>query len=247
MRALIIEDEWSAREDLRALLEAHPDIAIVGEAATMATARDLLQRADYGLVFLDVQLLGGTSFDLIDAVWPNARVIFTTAHDRFAVRAFEFNALDYLLKPIRPARLAAALQRVTPTAEVEINQAGPGAIPLRPDDIVHLITSSRALFAPIANVSLITAQDNYTEVTLCTGERLLIRKSLSIWQAVLPTPQFVRAHRSCIVNLARLVRYERDPDENSRLYLTGVPAPVPASRRTWAELRAQLTLLRPNF
>src|SRR5438128_2047857 len=105
IRALLIDDEPHAREDLQRLLAAHPQVTIVGEAGSVASARKRLARADYDLVFLDVQLIGGTGFDLLPAA---AAVIFVTAHDRHAVRAFEVNALDFLLKPVRAERLAAS-------------------------------------------------------------------------------------------------------------------------------------------
>ena len=111
-RALLIEDESTARVDLRRKLAVHPEVEIVGEAATVRAGRSLLATANYELVFLDVQLIGGDAFELIGDVKPGARVIFATAFDAFAVRAFEINALDYLLKPVAPLRLAQALYTV---------------------------------------------------------------------------------------------------------------------------------------
>src|SRR3954466_5047030 len=96
-KALLIDDEISARTDLRALLAAHRNVTILGEAALVSDARALLRRGGYALVFLDIQLLGATGFELVPEVQPGARIIFVTAHDRFALRAFEANALDYLL------------------------------------------------------------------------------------------------------------------------------------------------------
>ncbi len=111
LHILLIDDEASARADLRGKLAAHPGVTVVGEAATIRAARALLASADYDLVFLDVQLVGDESFPLVPEVRAGASIIFATAHDRYAVRAFESNALDYLLKPIDPARLAEALHR----------------------------------------------------------------------------------------------------------------------------------------
>lgn len=113
VHAVLIDDEASARADLREKLRAHPDVVIVGEAATLAAARALLVSADYQLVICDVQLIGGLSFDLIPTVRPGACIVFATAHEHYAVRAFESHAVDYLLKPIVPSRLADALHRVT--------------------------------------------------------------------------------------------------------------------------------------
>ena len=110
--ALLIDDEADAREDLRVSLEPHLEtVTIVGEAGKIDEAQQRLARDDYDLVFLDVQLRGGTGFELVPHVRPEARIVFVTAHDTYALRAFEVNAVDYLLKPISPARLAEALTR----------------------------------------------------------------------------------------------------------------------------------------
>src|SRR5690242_11409511 len=109
-RALIIDDEIAAREELRSLLAAHPSITVTGEAGTMSNARALLTGGNYDLVFLDIQLLGGLGFDLLPHVREPANVVFVSGHDGYAIRAFEVNALDYLLKPATAARLATTLR-----------------------------------------------------------------------------------------------------------------------------------------
>lgn len=242
-RALLIEDELPAREDLRALLAAHSDVEIVGMAATLGNARVLLGRDDYDLVFLDINLIGGSSFELAPHVRPGARIIFTTAHDTFAVRAFEINALDYLLKPIAAPRLAAALSRFhqpkaapasKPVAEIDESSQ-----PLRLDDCVYLRNGNRGQFAKVAEIALIAAQDNYCDIILVSGERLLLRKSLSAWENVLPPSHFARVHRTCIVNLGQVVRHVRHGD-GALLIVQGSSEPVVASRRTWSDVRVRL-------
>ncbi len=248
-RALLIEDEVTARADLAAKLAAHPEIRIVGEAATMRTARALLASADYDLVFLDIQLVGGNSFDLVPDVRPNARIIFVTAYDTYALRAFEINALDYLLKPVAPARLAEALGRIAaapaPTsADLSNLPAGPA---LRLDDTVYLRSGLSACFTPVADISLISARDNYSEVLLADGSRVFLRKSLKAWEDSLPSSHFMRVHRTQIVNLARVTRYQRDSDEHTLLHVDGAPEPVSASRYRWSELRERLSAIRPEL
>ncbi|NUQ01893.1 MAG: response regulator [Armatimonadetes bacterium] len=129
IHALLIDDEATARADLRTALAAHPDVAIVGEAATLRSARTLLARPDYDLVLLDVQLIGGNAFELVPDVRPGARIVFITAHDDYAIRAFEINALDYLLKPVMPARLAEALRRAGIAEILELYARGRQAFP----------------------------------------------------------------------------------------------------------------------
>lgn len=244
LHALIIDDEQTARADLRAKLAAHPEVAIVGEAATLRSARERLTQADYNLVFLDIQLIGGNAFDLVADVRAEARIIFVTAHDNYAVRAFEINALDYLLKPVLPPRLADALHRATASSlEPDLERAPSAA--LRLEDTVYLRSGGRARFALVADISGIAAQDNYSEVQLVDGARILIRKSLKAWEDTLPVSHFMRVHRTQIINLARVQRYERDRDEHTLLFLEGGAAPVSASRERWSELRERLGRLRP--
>lgn len=241
MRALIIDDQATAREDLRALLEAHPAIQIVGEANSVDSARLLLARDDYDLVFLDIHIIGGTGFDLMPQVRAGTRVIFATAHDAFALRAFEVNALDYLLKPVRATRLAEALTRL----------ALPAAPPatarprLRPSDIVHLNSGASSRFAPLANVSAIEAQENYSLVHLADGSRVLVRQSLKAWEEVLPE-NFARVHRTTMVNLERVTGSDRQARALT-LHLSGVAAPVSVSRLSTPEVKAQLQARFPEM
>lgn len=247
IRALLIDDESAVRADLRAKLAEHPAITVVEEAATLNSARALLASSDYDLVFLDVQLIGGNSFDLVPDVREGARIIFVTAFDTYAVRAFEINALDYLLKPVVPARLAAALARIAkthaPGASAEQAES-PSGHALRLDDTVLLQSGLRARFAPVREISVISARDNYSEVQLVDGSRVFLRKSLKAWEDTLPATHFMRVHRTQIVNLARITRYERDSDEHTRLFLDRVADPILASRSRWSELRERLSAIR---
>jgi len=245
--ALLIEDESTARADLRAKLAAHPEVTIVGEAATLRSARALLARSDYELVFLDIQLVGGSSFDLVPDVRDGARIIFVTAYERYALRAFEVNALDYLLKPVDPARLAESLRRLaaSPAATSDGGVELPAGPALRLDDTVYLRSGLRARFAPVAEIAVIVAHDNYSDVHLADGSKIFLRKSLKAWEETLPAAQFMRVHRTQIVNLTRVTRYERDTEEHTRLFVEGMAEPVAASRDRWSELRERLGAIRP--
>ena len=238
-RALLIEDEIRACADLRGKLAAHAEVAIVAEAATFRNAQALLARTDYDLVFLDIRLIGGDAFDLVPLVRPGARIIFVTAYDSYALRAFEVNALDYLLKPVVPARLAEALGRVAASET-------PPVAALRPGDVVCLRDGPRARFAPVADISAITAYNNYSEVQIADGEKVLVRKSLKEWENCLPAAHFMRVHRTQIVNLSRVVRYHRGDDERTLLYVIGAADPIAASRYRWSDLRSRLARLHPE-
>src|SRR5512133_104413 len=117
MKALIVDDERRARLELRRLLAAHPEVQIVGEARDGAEACELVRKLLPDLLFLDIQMPGMTGFEVLEALPEMPQVIFTTAYDEYAIKAFEVNALDYLLKPVAPARLAAALARTRPRSD----------------------------------------------------------------------------------------------------------------------------------
>lgn len=234
-QALLIDDEPLARLELRRLLKAHPHVALAGEAGTLEDARALLSRPGYDLVFLDVQLRGGTGFDLLSSVAPHAQLIFVTAYDRYAVRAFEVNALDYLLKPVTAARLAVALQRRTdartaPTASVPSSR-------LTLEDRAFVKTGSTTRFLPVAEIGAIKTCENYTEVLLAGGEKLLVLRTLKAWEELLPEASFVRIHRQALVNLTHVKKIARTGEEDVLFELTPPLAPLPASRRQLAELK----------
>lgn len=237
IRALIIDDEAPARGDLRAMLAAHPEVAVVGEAATVKTARALFAKTECELVFLDIALVGGSGFDLVPAVRPGTRIIFVTAHNEHALRAFEVNALDYLLKPVKAERLTAALARM---AQPSPPTDAPAGLALRADDIVQLLAAGHARFAPVADICVIEAQENYTLVHLADHTSILVRRTLTSWEEILPPALFMRVHRSAVVNLARITAYRRDAARALTLQVQPVNEPVAVGRQFWPELKARL-------
>jgi two-component system, LytTR family, response regulator len=251
LRALLIDDEPDARADLRESLDAHTqDVKIVGEGETMDEAEVLLARDDYDILFLDVQLRGGTAFDLVPRVRPEAQVVFVTAHDRYAVRAFEVNALDYLLKPISPDRLATTVSRIV----AEFPRGGSQETverdednlrhPLVPGDVVYLRAGTHGRFVALPQISVIEAEQNYSATRLADGAQFLVRRTLKSWEDLLPATHFMRVHRTAIVNLERITRYERDREERTLLFVEGVGEPVTTARKTWPALQARLEQLR---
>jgi two-component system, LytTR family, response regulator len=241
LRALLIDDEPSARDDLRDMLAAHAAVKVVGEAGLIPAARVLLGRDDYDLVFLDVQLRGGTGFDLVPHLRQSAAVVFVTGSERFAVRAFEVNALDYLVKPVAAERLAATLLRhldvsTRPTA----GSVPASAAPLRADDRVFLKNDRGAQFVAVAEVSAIVAHENYTDVLLANGTHFLIRRTMKVWEEMLPPELFVRVHRTTLVNL-RHIEAIADPDgDTPQLRLRGVTTSIACSHRLSPELRRRV-------
>lgn len=245
-RALLIDDEPLARMELKRLLAAHPHVAVAGEAGTVTDARERLGRGDYDLVFLDVQLRGGSGFDLLDSVQPEAQVVFVTAYDRFALRAFEVNALDYLLKPVAAPRLAATLQRLgdnrgQPVAETAPVVANGNEQRLTAEDRVFVKTGTATRFVPVASICAVRSAENYTELLLTGGETLLVLRTLKSWESTLPEAVFVRIHRQALVNLSRVKKIERRGEDDVLFHLDAPGAPLPASRRQLAELKHRFT------
>lgn len=238
LHALLIDDEAAARADLRAKLGVHAGVTVVGEAATLSAARALLARADYDLVFLDVQLLGGESFLLVPDVRPGTSLVFATAHDRYAARAFESNAVDYLLKPIDPARLAEAVRRAALAQAVNESRNNPAIPPVR----VHL-PASRMPIGPLATGGLIAASEHFDEVALTGDERVFLRQCIEAWEDSLPAAHVLRAPRALSARRPREICYERGT-EPTRLFLA--TAPVSRARRWWRAVLARLGLGNPR-
>jgi len=210
MRALIIDDERLARDELRRLLLEHPQVEIVGEAAGVQEGLQQIARLSPELIFLDVQMPDGSGFDLLTALEQPPAVIFTTAYDRYAIRAFDVSALDYLLKPVDPPRLAQALQKRLP--------AQAPAPP--PDGKVFIKDGERCWFVALDDIVLFESEGNYTRVYFDHHRPLLLR-SLSQMEARLDAAKFMRVSRSQIVNLARVTGIAPAPAGGMALTLQG--------------------------
>jgi two-component system, LytTR family, response regulator len=197
IRALIVDDERLARTELRRLLAAHAEIEIIGEAANIADAERAINELQPELIFLDVQMPGGSGFDLLAALDDAPEVIFTTAFDAYALKAFEVNALDYLQKPIEAKRLAAALTRAQ--SRIAKNQ-----VTLKSDNKIFIKDGERCWFVALTEISLFESEGNYARVYFQTESgthRPLILRSLNQLEARLDAATFFRANRRQIINL----------------------------------------------
>jgi two-component system LytT family response regulator len=194
MKAIIIDDEPPARRELRRLLTDFAWVEIVGEAGNVDQAAEMVESLTPELLFLDIQMPGGTGFDLLSRLDYLPDVIFTTAHDEHAVRAFEVDALDYLLKPIDPARLADALARV---------KSAQAARTPKPDAVLEQIfvrDGSRCWFVPLREVRLLSSEGNYIRLSWGKTQPLLGRALAALEQRLDPN-RFFRANRRQIINL----------------------------------------------
>ena len=240
--ALIVDDERLARRDLRDLIESQHagTVRIAGEAATVQEAATLARTSGADLVFLDIHLAGESGFDLLPLLEPDVDVVFVTAFDQHAVRAFEVNALDYLTKPVSPDRLAVTIARLRGGGRSLTSAPSDSAGPLAYDDRLFLRIDDRMAFLAVRDVVAIVADGDNASLWLASGRVVRVRKSLRSWEERLPSKQFVRIHRSALVNLTAVDRVEEWSHFTYRIYVRGYREPLEMSRRYGAKVREQL-------
>jgi len=238
-RILIVDDEPGARTFVRNILKHEcPDLSIAGEAGGVGEALYLIQKTNPTLILLDVEMGDGTGFDLLDrATALNFQVVFTTAHDNFAVRAFRYNAIDYLLKPVDLGDLVAAVRKAQQNRHTKQIQEQLTEL-LRATESkslnrITLRTGKGLVFAPVPEIRHIESCGNYSFVYLTSGERHLDARNLKEYEEMLPQPGFLRVHQSHIVNTAHIQKLEKG--DSAAVVLQGGTA-VPVSRQRREEL-----------
>jgi two-component system LytT family response regulator len=199
MRALFVDDERLARKELMKLLEEHPSIEVVGESVNADEADKMIEELNPDLLFLDIQMPGRTGFQLLESLDSVPLVVFTTAYDEFALKAFEVNALDYLLKPITAERLADAVNKVQEKERMRAGRARDKKLGL--EDQVFVKDGDRCWFVSLANIRLFESDGNYIKVYFDTN-RPMIHKSLNALDEKLDERAFFRASRKHVVNLS---------------------------------------------
>lgn len=211
MRAIIIEDIEEVRQGLKLLIsDSCPEIELVGEAGTVVTGAKLIKETKPDLVFLDIELPDGTGFDILDLTDVPVRVIFTTASDAYAIRAFKYAAIDYLQKPIAREDLLSAVTRAHKSGPVEAQQMGilkdtlasdivPERIALHTMDRIHLIN--------VADIIRCEADGNYTMFYIKNRAALLVAKTLKEYDKLLSGDTFMRVHQSHLVNVEEIREY----------------------------------------
>jgi len=242
MKALIVDDERLARNELRRLLAVHPDIEVVGEAVDVEDALEKVTALKPGLIFLDVQMPGADGFSLLERMEPPLpAVIFTTAYDEFAVKAFEFNALDYLLKPVDPNRLVAALEKLRTREVAAAAEGGAGPAPrLALEDKVFVREGDRCWFVPVKNIRLLESEGNYTRLHFDDQKPQLFR-SLTAMEERLDPRNFFRANRKQVINLTWVEGIEPWFSGGLLVKLKGGPK-VELSRRQAQDFRERMSL-----
>jgi two-component system, LytTR family, response regulator len=233
---LVIDDERLARKDLISLLGAHENIRVIGQADDAPSAVRAIERLNPDVIFLDIQMPGDSGFDLLEKTDVEAEIIFVTAYDEFAIRAFEVNALDYLLKPVNPERLAKALEKL----ELQKQETPARIRRLKYDDRLFLMLGRHFRFLKVDTILTVTAAGDYSEVLTTGGNKGLTLKSMKEWEIRLPPQHFVRIHRSSIINMEFIDRVEEWFNYSFRVYLKGVEEPCVISRRYATKLKDKL-------
>lgn len=232
MRVILIDDERLARAELRRLLAAHPEVEIVGEAVNAAVGVQQIAALKPDLIFLDVQMPGGSGFDMLASLEEAPEVIFTTAFDQYALQAFEVNALDYLQKPIQATRMASALQRCA----VRHQSTAAAATPKK----LFIKDGERCWFVAVQDIRLFESDGNYTRVYFERQQPLMLR-SLNQLEEKLDPQHFFRANRRHIINLDYVEQVE--PNDAGGLDLTlRDQLQVEVSRRRAAQFKALTSL-----
>jgi two-component system, LytTR family, response regulator len=236
-RTLIVDDSELARADLSDLLSEFPQVEIIGEADSVAAAAKAVQKLKPDLIFLDIQFPGESGFDLLETTKIKAKIIFVTAFDEYAIRAFEVNALDYLLKPVYPDRLAQTLERL----EFNEKSALENSSQLEYDDLLFLEMNGKYHFLRVNCILKISSAGMYTEVTTCKGQKGLIYKSMRDWETRLPANRFIRIHRTTIINVEHIEKIEEWFNYSFRVFMKSLEKPVVMSRRYAASFRERMS------
>jgi len=224
--ALVIDDERLARFSLTKKLRNFSEIDIVGEASGIVSAVKAIEALKPDLLFLDIQLSDGNGFDLLDKIDYRGKIIFVTAYDEYAFRAFEINAQDYLLKPVSAERLKNAINRLKSEDQKEAFAA---VSKFRYDDRIMIEQKNSIHFLKIDNIVLINSSKSYTVIIDKTGKKYLIYRPISEWESRLPEEHFCRVHRNSIVNFNFIEKTEKTGN-TAVISMTGIPDPVVVSR-----------------
>jgi two-component system LytT family response regulator len=218
LRAILIDDERSSLQSLTYELNAYcPDVEVIAAYKDPGEGLDRVRKAEFDLLFLDIEMPGMNGFDLLQQM-PEMHfaVIFVTAYDQFAIKAFEFNAIDYLLKPVRKEKLIQSVQRVVDQQQQKLDKHGLEALiqNIRVQtriglEQIALPTGDGFSMVHINDINYLQADSNYTWVYLTNLKKHLIAKTLKEMESMLDFPQYFRAHKSYLVNLNQVAHYTR--------------------------------------
>lgn len=209
---LIIDDERLAREEVRRALEGYPEFEIVGEANNVEVAIGLIEKERPDIIFLDIHMPKKSGFDLLEELGTVPEVVFTTAYDQYAVKAFDVNALDYLVKPLREERFAKTIEKV----KLELQKREEEKVPLASHQKIFIKDGEKVYFIALAEIIIIESMDNYARLYF-GDKKAMIKRSLNQLEEKLDPNTFFRANRSQIINTEYIK--EIHPYFNNKLQL----------------------------
>lgn len=238
-KAVIIDDERLARNELKKLLQEFPEVEVVGEAANANEGIEKIESLNPDLIFLDIQMPGQSGFDMLTQIDRAPHVIFVTAYDEYALKAFQVNALDYLMKPVEPRRLADALLKVRQKDDEDYNTNVNRSL-LSEHDQVFVKDGERCWFVKLSDVRLFESVGNYAKVFFGTNKPLIL-KSLNALEERLDEKVFFRANRKHIINLRMIDKIEPYFNGGLLIDLFGGEK-IEVSRRQAAKFKEMMSL-----
>lgn len=232
-RVMIVDDERLARQDLTRRLSKHTEVEIVAEASSVSQAVEKIPEVKPDVVFLDIQMPNESGLNLFNRIDVDFKVVFVTAFDNYAIRAFELNALDYLLKPVTEARLAQTIARLS---EPGRNLTGLKE-KLNNDDYLFINSLGKSGFIRVDSILCIKAMGDFCEVYTVTGEKNVVLRSMREWEEHLPPKSFLRIHRGIIINVSFVEKVEPWTNSTFQIHMKHLSVPFQASRKYSRELR----------
>jgi len=232
-KAIIVDDERLARKDLNNMLADYPEIEVVGEAEDVPSAMTAIENLKPDIVFLDIQMPGESGFDLLGKIDFNGKVIFVTAYDEYALRAFEINAMDYLMKPVTHERLKSSIERLN---NEKTDKPKPFT-KLKYNDRLFTTIGNSLQFLKISTILIIQSDGDYTNINTTEGTHGLITKSMKEWEERLPETNFCRIHRGAIINTDYIENIEKWFNYSFRVKIKGIEEPLIMSRRYAKKLK----------
>lgn len=230
---LVIDDERLARNALINKLNGFEEIEIVGEASNVKEAITAIKEHETELLFLDIQLYNETGFDILDQIKYKGKIIFVTAHDEYALRAFEINAVDYILKPVSFERLSGAISRLQTEEKPEIHKTDK----FQYNDRVLIMSGESMRFIKIDTITHIAASGDYSAIHTTDQSEYITSKSMNEWEERLPENYFLRIHRSTIINIEFIEKAEKWFNYSSMIHLKGIAEPFKVSRSYFKKIK----------
>ncbi len=246
IKTVIIEDDLASINLLTEFLKSFDFIEVIGKATTFKESEILLQENSLSidLAILDIDLQGANSLDLIKYLTPQTKIVFTTSFTEFAVKAFEYNTIDYIVKPISFDRLKKALGRINIVEKTieDIDEFTKLNSRFSINNMVLMNINNEMKFIKIKDINYIQAKGNYTNVSLEDGTQFVTYGLIKIWEDKLPLDDFFRVHRSTIVNLHNVIKIDKGTYDTGILYLKGLTEPFEVSRNYFSIIKNKFKL-----